>query len=244
MLSRLYEGRITHHRNEPAHSFSYPVWYAYLHLDEIDTFCRTSRWLSHEHFNFLAFYREDYLPGGDSLKDEVCALLQQHRGRTFNGDIYLLTTLRQLGYAMNPISLYYCFETGTSQPVHIIAEVHNTPWGERYTYVLDADQAAQSKAFHVSPFMPMNLVYQFHLPTPAASLNVGIQLTQADQPVFGAHLALREQPVTQENLHRLLIQHGWQSVKTITRIYFQALRLWMKNAKFFAHPKRMQPKRT
>lgn len=243
MLSRLYQGRVTHHRRTPGHGFSYPVWYAWINLDEIDQFCRTSFWLSNERFNLISFYRQDYLPGNASLKGAVETLILERTGHEFSGDIYLLTTLRQLGYTMNPLSLYYCYGPGEAQPAYIVAEVHNTPWGERYTYVIESHgskKLVQEKQFHVSPFMPMDLDYEFRLPAPGERLQVDIQLLEQSLPIFNASLDLQAQSLTSNAIRNLLISHGWQSVRTIARIYFQALRLWMKKATFFSHPSRQQ----
>lgn len=241
MLSRLYEGQVSHHRNEPAHGFSYPVWYAWLKLDEIEQVCAISPWLSHGRFNCLSFYREDYLPGKASLQDSVIHLIKERTGATFSGDIYLLTTLRQIGYAVNPISLFYCFEKDAAKPTWVLAEVNNTPWDERYTYVLEPDRAGDSlmpKNFHVSPFMPMDTQYEFTLPAPGDQLTVGIRVKQSDKHLFDASLNLKALSMTRGNLHRLLWQHQWHSAKTTLRIYYQALVLKLKNARFFAHPKR------
>lgn len=246
MLSRLYEGEVTHHRRAPEHDFTYPVWYAWLNLDEIDAFCGASRWVSRERFNLLSFYRQDYLPDDTlakyaDLKSAVASEIHAQTGRQFDGEVFLLTTPRQLGYAMNPISLFYCYEHGQSQPAYIIAEVHNTPWGERHTYVLEPGASSQikhDKEFHVSPFMPMDLTYVFNLPAPTDKINVGIRLMQSEQPIFNAHLSLSEIEVSATAFRQLLIAYGWQSIRTLTRIYFQALRLWMKQAMFFAHPAR------
>ncbi|MDA0977971.1 MAG: DUF1365 domain-containing protein [Proteobacteria bacterium] len=231
MLSRLYEGEVTHHRRKPAHGFRYPVWYAWINLDEIDDFCQTSRWLSSERFNLLSFYRQDYLPGEQSLKATVEATIHSKTGRPFNGQVYLLTTLRQLGYAMNPISLYYCYEDESRQPNFILTEVHNTPWGERHVYLIEPGASdEQQKSFHVSPFMPMDLTYNFTLPAPSEVIEVGIQLKHQSNTVFTARLDLETRSLSAATIESLLLRHTWQSVRTITRIYFQALRLWVKRA--------------
>lgn len=241
MLNRVYKGHVNHQRHTPHHAFRYPVWYAWIDLDDIDAFCNSSRWISNGRFNLLSFYRKDYLPGADSLKASVISLLHEQTGKIFQGKVYLLTTLRQLGYTMNPISLYYCYESDNTEPAYVIAEVHNTPWGERHTYVLETsstDRLLQGKEFHVSPFMPMDLNYEFSLPTPTSTLQVSIRLLKQEEPVFTANLDLCALPLTRESVRNLLMQHGWQSIKTVYRIYFQAMRLWLKRAQFFAHPDR------
>jgi DUF1365 family protein len=241
VLSRLYEGHVSHYREEPAHGFSYSVWYAWLNLDEIEQVCALSPCLSRERLNLLSFYRQDYLPDDRPLKASVAHLIKQRTGTDFDGEVYLLTTLRQIGYSSNPISLFYCFRPGEETPAWILAEVHNTPWGERYTYLIEPDHTGRSqqpKDFHVSPFMPMDTEYEFTVPAPGHQLNVGIRVQQSGRQLFDASLNLRSCTLNRENLHRLLRHHHWQSLKTISRIYYQALVLKLKNARFFAHPRR------
>lgn len=242
MLSCLYQGHVRHHRREPDHSFSYPVWYAWINLDEIDAFCASSALISREAYNFFSFYRQDYLPGEGSLKNAAARSIKKQTGEDFNGQVYVLTTLRQLGFGLNPISLFYCYEASLQQPAYIIAEVHNTPWGERYEYVIKPDELGQaetvSKAFHVSPFMPMELEYQFDLPQPGNQIRANIKLLKQSVPVFSAGLDLHSLPLSAQSVRRILFASGWQSLKTVIRIYYQALRLWIKKATFYPHPKR------
>lgn len=247
MLSRLYKGSVTHHRREPFHGFSYPVWYAWINLDEVDEFCKLSPWISRERFNFLSFYRQDYLPGSNELVNSVSALIEDRTGQSFSGQIYLLTTLRQMGYVMNPLSLYYCYEEEGEERVklkYVVAEVHNTPWGERHTYLIEpqeSDRSLQEKQFHVSPFMPMDLTYEFYLPLPEQELEIGIRLLKQNLPVFNATLNLQSLPANGDTIKQMLASGGWQSLCTIFRIYLQALKLWMKKARFFPHPSKQAP---
>lgn len=247
MLSRLYKGSVTHHRREPFHGFSYPAWYAWINLDEVDEFCSLSPWISRERFNFLSFYRQDYLPGPDELKSSISTLIAERTGHRFSGQVYLLTTLRQFGYVMNPLSLYYCYEEEGAVLQYIVAEVHNTPWGERHTYLVEPNESnrfLQEKQFHVSPFMPMDLTYEFYLPSPDLDpepehkLEVGIKLLKKNSPIFNATLDLRSLPASGNTIRQMLLSSGWQSLSTIYRIYFQALKLWTKKVRFFPHPSR------
>ena len=89
------------------------------------------------------------------------------------GPIRLLTHLRYAGFAMNPVSFYYCFDAPGRRVEALVAEVTSTPWGERYCYVIRPDRALRARAnkrLHVSPFLPMGLEYQWKLRAPGASL--------------------------------------------------------------------------
>ena len=246
MLSRIYKGTVSHHRAEPSHHFEYPVWYLLIHLDEIDTICKLSPFVSFDRANLLSFYRQDYMPGTGSLKQAIAAKIMEETGRRFRGSIYLLTTLKQLGVSMNPISLFYCFTSDDSEtPEHIVAEVHNTPWNERFCYVISSERsqprnqvvnATHSKAFHVSPFMPMNTQYHWSITPLRDTHDVNLSVSLSSKTIFSANLRLVAQPLTRLSLHREMIRHGWRSIAVIRRIYWQAFRLFMKRATFYPHP--------
>ena len=81
------------------------------------------------------------------------------------GAIRVLTNFRYFGYLINPITCYYCFDESDKHLQALLIEVTNTPWEQRTHYVLDLRQykAGESidfnKDMHVSPFMPMNMMY-------------------------------------------------------------------------------------
>ena len=184
MNSRLYAGTIGHHRHEPAvNSFRYQVFMLYLDLDELETVFK-SRWLwSTKRINFAWFRRADYMGSPEQpLSDAVRELVDLETGSKPPGPIRLLTNLRYLFYKSNPVSFYYCFEADGKTLHSIVAEVTNTPWGERYCYVLGQQQRVQcngehcdtldagnqqgeyhcfqtAKKFTVSPFMTLDMDY-------------------------------------------------------------------------------------
>ena len=242
MLSKFYIGDVTHQRSEPMHGFSYRVCYAWIDLDEIDEFCGSRYWLSKEGFNVMSFYRQDYLPGEEPLGDTVKKKIFEKTGERFVGKVFALTTLRQLGVCVNPISLFYCYSNTDQHPSFVVVEVHNTPWDERHTYILQWDSTGKSvrqlKELHVSPFMPMDLEYEFDLPVPGEELGVRIRVLRSGDPVFNAALDLQSLPLHKNIMRRVLLKSGWQPLIIVVRIYFQALCLWLKNARFFHHPDR------
>ena len=159
--SCLYVGSVRHRRHTPrAHAFRYPLFLAYLDLAELDTVFR-GRWLwSARRFALAWFRRRDHLGSPAMPLDQaVRDLVERHSGRRPQGPIRLLTHLRYFGYCFNPVSFYYCFDAQGEQVETVVAEVNNTPWGERHCYVLDGEPRLRyrtSKAMHVSPFMPMD----------------------------------------------------------------------------------------
>ncbi|MBM3343860.1 MAG: DUF1365 domain-containing protein [Betaproteobacteria bacterium] len=249
MHSAIYRGWLRHRRFAPsAHAFRYPLFMMYLDLAELDQVFR-GRWLWSARRAALArFDRADHL--GDPnvpLDHAVRDLIARESGRRPSGPIRLLTHLRYFGYGFNPVSFYFCFDaTGTTVEC-IVAEVNNTPWGERHCYVLRDPlrgvaghyQTYDSiKVFHVSPFMPMALNYTWGFSMPGDVLNVHMSLrAQDDAPkVFDATLRLQREPVTGTNLARVLLRFPLMSAQVIAAIHWQALRLWVKRVPLYTHP--------
>ena len=240
MLSNFYEGKVSHSRITPRHALEYRVWFAYLNLDEVEDFCKLSKLCSYRKTNVFSFYEEDYLFGARDLKSSVKQKIFEISKVNFDGDIFLLTTLRQLGYSMNPISFFYCFNK-SQELEYIVADVHNTPWNERHVYVLECYKKRHIKHvkdFHVSPFMPMDLSYDWNFNTPGSEVQVGIRVTNSNNPVMTANLNLKRVAQSNHAFAKMFMDYSLQSFKTVARIYINAARLWIKGAKFFAHPKK------
>ncbi len=259
MHSALYHGWLDHRRLAPRrHAFRYRLFMAYLDLAELDQVFR-GRWLwSSRPGRGLAlarFDRRDHL--GDPaqpLDEAVRALVAERTGHRPEGPIRLLTHLRYFGHVFNPISFYYCFDAADRGLETVVAEVNNTPWGERHCYVLRPDAPGASvlkahsvKAMHVSPFQPMGLRYDWQLHTPGEALAVHMALRHAnadDAPIFGATLALRRVPITGAALAGTLLRFPMVTAKVIAAIHWQALRLWLKRVPIFDHPTRSRAART
>lgn len=242
MQSAIYQGVVTHQRSQPRpHHFSYNIFMVYLNLDELDEFFSRSRLWSRERFNWASFRRSDFLdPSIPDLKQAVQRQIQRQTGNTFNGEVFLLTHIRYLGYCFNPVSLYYCYEQGKLR--YILADVNNTPWNERCCHVLVCDseknrqQFEFDKGFHVSPFLPMDMQYDWRFTVPDERLTVFMRNFQNDSEIFNAGLILQRQEATTANLRRVLLRFPAMTLKTIGGIYWQALRLWLKGTPFYDHP--------
>lgn len=244
MNSCVYRGTIRHRRFRPMrHEFQYRMFMLYLDLDELPgVFDR--RWLwSARRFAPAWFRRSDYL--GDPsvpLAEAVRNLVAERTGQRPTGPIRLLTHLRYWGYAQNPVSFYYCFDATGANLETIVAEITNTPWGERHAYVVranphsDAHSAQFDKTFHVSPFMPMDHRYAWHFATPGDRLHLRMANLDDDARVFDATLRLRRAPMTGPVLAGCLVRHPWMTASIVAGIYWQAMRLWVRGAPFHPHP--------
>lgn len=189
------------------------------------------------------FRRADYLGNPQVALDQaVRDLVQARTGRRPEGPIRLLTHLRYFGCCMNPVSFYYCFDESGARLETIVAEITNTPWKERHQYVLEADDGRIKrfdfdKGFHVSPFFPMNMQYQWCFSEPRGRLFVNMRNLRAGEFMFDATLALEEHSVTAPALVMALAAYPLMTLKVIAAIHWQALRLWCKRTPFYAHPR-------
>lgn len=248
MRSCLYEGWVRHRRVLPRkHHFRYRLFMVYLDLDELSEVFR-GRWLwSARYPNLAWFRRKDHLGDPDTpLAESVRGLVEAATGQRPTGPIGLLTHLRYFGYCMNPVSFYYCWDEPGSSVQTIVAEVHNTPWGERHCYVLDGsdniDRGAKKrflfdKAFHVSPFMGMNQRYDWRFVDPDEKLAVHMENHERGRKQLDATMTLRRRPISGPALARVLAAYPLVTVKVIAAIYYQAFRLMLKRVPFHPHPK-------
>lgn len=246
MNSAIFEGRVRHRRMTPVpHAFRYRLFMMYLDLDELETVFR-GRWLwSAKRLALARFRREDHF--GDpkeSLITSVRHRVQMETGRVPEGPIRLLTHLRYFGYCFNPVSFFHCFDKDDKKVETIVAEVNNTPWGERHLYVLgdpgtvDGEacrEFAPTKAMHVSPFMAMDVQYRWRFTTSDELLFVHMETARDQKKIFDATLALTRSEISGPALARVLVCYPLMTLKVIVAIHWQALRLWLKGAPVYEH---------
>ncbi|NOT32686.1 MAG: DUF1365 domain-containing protein [Candidatus Eisenbacteria bacterium] len=247
MNSALYFGTIAHRRQTPVvNAFHYRAFLVYLDLGELDEVFR-GRWLwSARRFAPAWFRRADHV--GDPtrpLDDCVRELVYERAGFRPAGPVRLLTNLRYWGYCMNPVSFYYCFDELGDRLQAIVAEIHNTPWGERHCHVLDcrAESAELgprvfefAKEFHVSPFMPMEIEYAWRFSAPGHALTVHMESRSKGRGFFDASMSFERRPISTGSLATALLRHPFMTGKVIVAIYWQALRLWLKRSPYYPHP--------
>jgi DUF1365 family protein len=245
LYSALYIGSVRHRRYAPkVNSFRYRLFYAYLDLDELDEIF-AGRWLWSAHRTApIRFDRKDYLrPTQQPLKSAALDIIERSLGRRPSGSVRLLTHLRHFGYCFNPVSFYYAYEGDRLDA--ILAEITNTPWGERHQYVLDVQKAPKdgdsslfqfAKSFHVSPFLPMQVDYSWRFSEPGNSLHVHMTDRIDNAVIFDATLSMQRQTITGIRLAAALLSFPLMTLKVILLIHWQALRLWWKRVPFHSHP--------
>jgi uncharacterized protein len=255
-VSCLYEGTVRHRRHGSPHDeFRYPMFMVYLDLDELPRCLDGHPLWSARRAAPAWFRRADHLgdprtPLADAVRELVC----ERTGRRPEGAIRLLTHLRYFGHCFNPVSFYYCYDADrraadSERLSAVVAHVTNTPWGERYSYVLPVVEVADHgstgllsgssrKQLHVSPLMGMEHTYQWHVSDPAERLSVHIESHRdgGNGAYFDATLSLRRRELSRRELSRALVRYPFLTLRIFARIYGHALRLRVRGARYFSHP--------
>ena len=260
--SAIYSGNLQHSRfGEKPHRFSYKIFMMYLDLDELEAVFSKSIFWSYKKPSLAWMKQSDYfIKSGistvkaPSLKKSVQQFVSTESGEPFSGRICLLTNIRYFGFIINPISCYYCFDE-QEQLKYVVAEVTSTPWNEVHRYLLKMSQTNSvqnihqidfSKKLFVSPFMPMEMLYQWRSNTPGEQLWINLKNFQvsdsgeADKsnPVFDASLSLKRKEITTQSLNLILIQFPLMTVKIAVGIYWQALKILLKGIPLIKHSKK------
>jgi DUF1365 family protein len=244
--SCIYTGTVGHQRRgAAANAFRYSQFMVYLDLDELDTvFDRFWLWSTHKPA-LARFRRSDHFGNpAEPLRASIAKLVEERTGRPCaTGPMRLLTHLSYFGYCFNPLSVYYCYDTD-ERLQDIVLEVSNTPWGEQHCYVLAQEHnLAQhhhhyrfAKAFHVSPFMPMDMEYVCRLTPPEEKLFLSLDNYRDGNKVFGSQVSLERRAINSRNMALALATDPFMTMRVSTLIHWQAARLWLKRARYYKHP--------
>jgi DUF1365 family protein len=250
VASGLYRGSLRHRRFTPkSHEFTYPIFMAFLDIDRLSELMQASPWVSHNRFNWASYDDRDHLGSPHLPLRERLKLEAQSRGIDLgSGKIFLLTHLRYFGYCFNPVSYFY-FYNDAGELKDILAEVNNTPWGERHLYWMSEFPMRQEgprrtfevpKVFHVSPFIPMDCRYLWSFDDPAQRLGIHIQEFQQDHCFFDVDLNLVHRPWDAQQIRQTLLAFPLMTLKVIIGIHWQAFRLWLKGVPVQTHPKKLE----
>jgi DUF1365 family protein len=241
-VSCLYEGTIRHRRREPAKVWTHRLALVYIDLGELPSLLDGR--LVAPGPGLLRFRRRDYLgdpevPLGVAVRERVAQL----GGPASEGPIRLLTQLRSYGLCFNPVSFYYCLGSDGERVETALAEVTNTPWGERHSYLLRAGnrvspllRAEFAKQLHVSPFMGMDHVYRARASTPGPTLSVHIDSVREGTVAFDATLAMERRELTRASAARLAARYPAATARVLALIYGHAIGLKLAGASIHPHP--------
>ena len=235
--SCIYAGNVIHKRFKPReHFFKYKVFSLFLDLSEIEQISKNIFFFSYNKFNLISFYNVDHgSRDGSNLKDWVFKNIKKHGIENSNIRIKLLCYPRILGYVFNPLSIFFIYDKNSSL-VAILYEVKNT-FGEQHTYVFKVKKQKKiiqnncKKKFFVSPFMDLNSSYYFKVLYPEDTLSVIIDQRDENGKLLFASQEGKRINFSSKNLFFLYLKHPLMTLKIISAIHFEALRLWIKGIK-------------
>jgi DUF1365 family protein len=244
----LYDGVVVHRRFAPkAHALRYRMFMALLDIDRLDALDAELRLFSRNRFNLFAFFDRDHLPKeappATRLRDLVEGHLATAGVRLDGGAIRLLTLPRILGYAFNPLSIYFCHQPDGSLAA-ILYEVTNT-FKQRHTYVIPVESGADAsaaihqrcgKAFYVSPFLDMDMTYDFRVVAPSERVAVAVDGSKGPARIIATSFAGTRRPFTDAALLRAFLRHPLVAVMVVAGIHWEALKLWGKGIGLRSRP--------
>ncbi len=242
--SCLYVGEVIHQRFTPRrHRLRYRMFQMLFYLDELPSLAQRLKLFSHNGFNAFSFHDADHGDGADgSLRAYVDRILAK-AGLVINGGrVALLCMPRLFGHVFNPISIYYCFDVD-KKLVAMIYEVNNT-FGQRHTYLIPVDNTIggmvkQScvKGFYVSPFMDMDMNYEFKLTTPGGTIATVVNGSDpAGEPLIFAAFTGRRREFTDQALVAVLLAYPFLTLGVVVAIHWEALKLFLKGVKLRDRP--------
>jgi DUF1365 family protein len=241
--SALYVGYVMHQRMRPSrHLLRYRTWCLLLDLDELPTLGNRLRLYSHNRSNLFSTRNSDYGAGdATALREQVEAHMRAAGMTPDGGPIRLLTMPRILGYAFNPISVYYCYSRDGALSA-MLYEVNNT-FGQRHSYFIPVKGGGESplrqscaKKLYVSPFLAMEMTYDFFVTPPADKLDLRIVDRDADGVVMTAMQQQTRVELTDRALAKVFFTHPLLTLKVTLGIHIEAMFLWLKGVRLQRRP--------
>lgn len=247
MSSALYIGSVIHRRLRPKpHRLRYRVFWMLIDLDEIEGLTRRLRLFSYNRFNIFALHDRDHGDGSaQPLRGQIADTLRR-AGIAADGPIRMLCMPRIFGYVFNPLTVYFCHHSDGTLAATLY-QVHNT-FGGRHNYLIPVDDPAAdvieqacSKSFYVSPFLDMDMRYDFRVERPRDRVSVAIRGSDPAGPMIVAALTAQRAPLADAMLARLLLRIPLLTVKVIAAIHWHALRMLLKGFRLVPRPRTAAP---
>jgi DUF1365 family protein len=246
--SKLLFADVMHKRLFPKENqFRYKVYYHAFDVEELQNLS-DGVWFGVDRWGLASFHQRDHGPcDGTSLSNWAMDLVNRFTPESGIEKIVLVAMPRLFGYGFNPVSFWLCLDAEGSLR-SVIAEVHNT-FGERHVYfcrkedgstIDETDQMEALKQFHVSPFMERNGHYRFRYDYREGHFSVWIDYYDKDgRKQLLTSLSGEFCEDTRRSRLLAFLKCPLVTIKTITLIHWQALRLVMKGIKYIPRPKQL-----
>lgn len=236
MKNLIYEGQVIHHRFRPReHQFTYKVSYYFVNLENPPQEIQIFPFLTFDHCKYLH---------GQEIRFEMNRKFGAGSGDRVK-NIFILTQLSYFGFCFNPVSFYYCYGQ-EGELLYVVSLITNTPWGEKHLNLFDFQsnlgQEHFKKDFHVSPFMPMEIDYNWEFSPPDDKFQIQMfnQLKDENDPFFFVQMNLNAKELSRKNVLKNWLSFPIMSFKTVWGIYWQAFILYLKKIPFYTHPKKRE----
>ena len=241
--SAIYDGRVMHQRTRPRrHRLNYRIFQLLLDLDEAPALGRSLRLFAHNGPGLVSFHDRDHGDGsGRPLRAWVEAQLAVAGVDIRGGPISLLCMPRVLGWAFNPLSLYFCHRPDDALAA-VLYQVNNT-FGQRHSYLIPVDAPTAptlrqgcEKLFYVSPFMDMRMSYAFDIRPPGDDVFVGVRTSDGEGPMLLATFTGQRRALTDAAILQAVLGHPLLALKVLGGIHWEALKLVLKGMRLRPRP--------
>ena len=240
--SAIYHGTVMHRRIKPKkHQFKYSVFSLLVDLEELDFLDQNIKGFNYNRFGLLSFYDRDYGPCQEKpLKNWVTGVLDKASLSIDGGSIKLLCYPRILGYTFNPIANYFCYNKQGALTA-ILVEVSNT-FHEKHCYLIEVTEKKlvvrhrQKKCLYVSPFIDMEMTYNFRIVPPSQIVSIAINESDSTGNLLYASFSGKRKLLKKWSIIIALLKYPLMTLKIIIGIHWEALFLWAKGVPLANHP--------
>jgi DUF1365 family protein len=249
-IASIHFGRVIHHRFTPNNHFKYPIFYLRIPMRSrrLDSELLSRHGVGDNRFSWISFYDKDHGDSNIHSLEWIESLLKEKNRQDIDGEIWLHSFPRILGFVFNPVSFWFCHNANQELKL-IVAEVNNT-FGERHSYILEPPNQSTfiwgqdlhaKKIFHVSPFFDVVGNYRFRFmkqanSAPNPKFVSRIDYFQDDVHTLMTSVSGTEYPLTSYKKWVAIIRFPILTLGVVLKIHWQAFKLWTKGAKFYKKP--------